>query len=245
MSASLKSLLFALGLCVVCSLFLTAASSGLRPWQERNALLDRHRNILSAAGLVQEGRSYPAAEIERLYRERIRPLRVDPAGKVLEEPGPAQSAAGLPIYLTVEEDDLRGYIIPIESRGVWGPIQGYLALERDGKTVKGFAVYRHSETPGLGGEIEKKWFRENWVGKKIATREGKFVSVGIAKGRADAAVPEAKRPHYVDGISGATLTGKYLAAGIKDTLGRYEPVSVMFRKNQLTSLGLPSPLASP
>jgi Na+-transporting NADH:ubiquinone oxidoreductase subunit C len=215
MSASLKSLLFALGLCVVCSLLLTAASSGLRPWQERNALVDRHRNILAAAGVIQE------------------------------DPDPAKSASGLPIYLTVEGADIRGYIVPIESRGVWGPIHGYLALDRDGKTVEGFAVYRHSETPGLGGEIEKKWFRENWVGKKIATREGKFVSVGIAKGRAEGALPEERRPHYVDGISGATLTGKYLSAGIRDTLSRYEPVSIKFRKNQLTALGLPSPAASP
>lgn len=245
MSASIKSLLFALGLCVVCSLLLTAASSGLRPWQERNALADRHRNILAAAGVIQEGRGYSAGEIERLYRERIRPLRVDPAGNILEDPDPARSAAVLPIYLTVEGADIRGYIVPIESRGVWGPIHGYLALDRDGKTVKGFAVYRHSETPGLGGEIEKKWFRENWVGKKIATREGRFVSVGIAKGRAEGAVPEERRPHYVDGISGATLTGKYLSAGIRDTLSRYEPVSIKFRKNQLTALGLPSPAASP
>jgi Na+-transporting NADH:ubiquinone oxidoreductase subunit C len=35
----------------------------------------------------------------------------------------------------------------------------------------------------------------------------------------------------VDGISGATLTGRYLAAGIRDTLSQYEPVAVKFRKN--------------
>jgi Na+-transporting NADH:ubiquinone oxidoreductase subunit NqrC len=115
---------------------------------------------------------------------------------------------------------------------------------RSRATVKGFAVYQHAETPGLGGEIEKRWFRDNWVGKKIVTREGRFVSVGIAKGRAEETVPKEKQLNYVDGISGATLTGKYLAAGIKDTLSRYEPVSIKFRKNLLTELGLPSPAAS-
>ena len=244
MSSSLKSLVFALILCVVCSLLLTAASSGLRPWQERNAMIDRHRNILRAAGLVAEERSYSAADIEQLYRDRIRELQVDPVGRVLEGPDAREGAAGLPIYLSVEGDELRGYIVPIDSRGLWGPIHGYLALDRDGATVKGFAVYQHAETPGLGGEIEKRWFRDNWMGKKIVTREGQFVSVGIAKGRAEEAVAKEKQPHYVDGISGATLTGKYLAAGIKDTLSRYEPVSVKFRKNQLTELGLPPPAAS-
>jgi Na+-transporting NADH:ubiquinone oxidoreductase subunit C len=243
MSSSIKTLVFAVALCVACSLLLTAASSGLRPWQERNALIDRHRNILMAAGLIQEGRSYSAAEVERVYRESIRPLRVDPVGRILNEFEQEKAAAGLPVYLTVQGDDIRGYIVPIDSRGLWGPIKGYIALERDGKTVQGFAVYQHAETPGLGGEIEKKWFRDNWVGKKIVTRQGTFVSVGIAKGRAEDEIPEDKQPHYVDGISGATLTGKYLAAGIKDTLSRYEPVSVMFRKNLLTELGLPPPAA--
>jgi len=244
MSGNLKSLLFALILCIVCSLLLTGASSGLRPWQERNALTDRHRNVLRAAGLLEEGRSFSAAEVERLYRERIRELQVDPAGRILERTDSPKDAAGLPIYLSVEGEEIIGYIVPIDSRGLWGPIQGYLALDRDGATVKGFAVYQHAETPGLGGEIEKRWFRDNWVGKKIVTREGRFVSVGIAKGRAEETVPKEKQLNYVDGISGATLTGKYLAAGIKDTLSRYEPVSIKFRKNLLTELGLPSPAAS-
>jgi Na+-transporting NADH:ubiquinone oxidoreductase subunit C len=244
MSSSLKSLVFAVVLCVVCSLLLTAASSGLRPWQERNALIDRHRNVLRAAGLLEEERSYSAADVERLYRDRIRELQVDPVGRILEEADPGKSADGLPIYLSVEGDEIRGYVVPIDSKGLWGPIQGYLALDRDGATVKGFAVYQHAETPGLGGEIEKRWFRDNWVGKKIVTREGTFVSVGIAKGRAEEVIAKEKQPNYVDGISGATLTGKYLSAGIRDTLSRYEPVSVKFRKNLLTELGLPSPAAS-
>jgi Na+-transporting NADH:ubiquinone oxidoreductase subunit C len=243
MSSRSRSLLFAAGLCIVCSLLLTAASSGLRPWQERNVLIDRHRNVLLAAGLVGEGGPVPAAEVERLYAERIRALRVDPVGRIIDASDPQGEAAGLPIYLSMEGDEIRGYIVPIDSRGLWGPIHGYLALDRDGATVQGFAVYQHAETPGLGGEIEKRWFRENWIGKKIATREGKFVSVGIAKGRAEDAVPKEKQAHYVDGISGATLTGKYLAAGIKETLSRYEPISIQFRKNQLTELGLPSAAA--
>jgi len=230
MSGRLKSLLYAAVLCIVCSLLLTAASSGLQPLQERNVLLDRQRNILAAAGLVAEGRRMSAADIETLYDRHIQPLRVDPAGRVLSDPEPGLES--LPLYLVVKEGDrVEGYIVPIDAKGLWGPINAYLAFDDDGSTVKGFTVYRHAETPGLGGEIEKKWFRDNWVGKKIVTRQGKFVSVGVAKGRVEEMVPADKREHYVDGISGATLTGKYLAAGIRDTLSQYEPVAVKFRKN--------------
>jgi Na+-transporting NADH:ubiquinone oxidoreductase subunit C len=240
MSGSLRSVVYAAVLSIVCSLLLTAASSGLQPFQERNVVLDRHRNILAAAGLIREGRRISAADIEALYGRHIRPLRVDAAGRVLSAPEP--SAESLPLYLVVKDGErTEGYIVPIDAKGLWGPINAYLAFGEDGSTVKGFTVYQHSETPGLGGEIEKKWFRDNWVGKKIATRQGKFVSVGVAKGRVEDMVPADKREHYVDGISGATLTGKYLAVGIRDTLSRYEPVAVKFRKNLAHELefGLP------
>ncbi len=232
MSGSARSLLFIAVLCLVCSLLLTAASSGLKPYQEKNVRLDRQRNVLLAAGLIAEGRSYGETEIEELYTARIQELRVDLEGRILAGDEGARPE-GLPLYLIQQEGEIRGYIVPIDSRGLWGPIQAYLAIDRDGRTVKGFAVTRHAETPGLGGEIEKEWFRRNWVGKKIATREGAFVSVGIAKGRVEEQVPEPKRPHYVDGISGATMTGKFLTAGIRDSLSRYEPVSIRFRRNQI------------
>ena len=66
---------------------------------------------------------------------------------------------------------------------------------------------------------------------EIFDRGGEFVSVSIAKGETKDVVPEEKKPHYVDGISGATLTGKYLSVGIRDTLENYEPVSIRFRRN--------------
>ena len=62
----------------------------------------------------------------------------------------------------------------------------------------------------MGGEIEKRWFQKNFVGKKIIDQAGEFVSIAIAKGTVEDKVPEKTRMNYVDGISGATLTGKYL-----------------------------------
>jgi Na+-transporting NADH:ubiquinone oxidoreductase subunit C len=93
-------------------------------------------------------------------------------------------------------------------------------------------VFSHSETPGLGGEIESAWFQKNFKGKKIRNAQNQLVSVGIAKGKAEN-LPEDLQTHYVDGISGATLTGKYLSEGIKDTLVKYDPVSINFRQKGL------------
>jgi Na+-transporting NADH:ubiquinone oxidoreductase subunit C len=221
--------LFAAILCFVCSAILTAASSGLQRFQKQNMRIDKHRNVLMSVGLVKADQRYPADEIETMYAEFIKPLWVDADGELIEAPQEGEN--NLPLYIFEKDNQIQAYIVPISSRGLWGKIQGYLAIENDGSTVSGFTVFKHSETPGLGGEIEKAWFQKNWIGKKIVDRDGDFVSVSIAKGAVQDMIPPQKQSNYVDGISGATLTGKYLTAGLKEVLEDYEPVSIRFRKN--------------
>ncbi|MFZ5565283.1 MAG: FMN-binding protein [Thermodesulfobacteriota bacterium] len=230
MSDALKSIVFALVLCVVCSALLTGAAVGLKPYQLANIRVDRQKNILKSVGLVREGERHTPARIQQLYDNHIRCLRLSPDGRPLS-PGESLPQA-LQVYLNTGENQvIKNYIIPIDTRGVWGEIKGYLALASDGETVSGFTVYQHSETPGLGGEIEKAWFQKNFAGKKIVNAAGEFVSVGIAKGAVADGVPAETRENFVDGISGATLTGRYLSKGLETILKEYEPVSVKFRKD--------------
>jgi Na+-transporting NADH:ubiquinone oxidoreductase subunit C len=168
-----------------------------------------------------------------MYTEFIKPLWVDSDGELIEAPQEGEN--NLPLYIFEKDNQIQAYIVPITSRGLWGKIQGYLAIENDGSTVSGFTVFKHSETPGLGGEIEKAWFQKNWIGKKIVDRDGEFVSVSIAKGAVQDMIPPQKQSNYVDGISGATLTGKFLTAGLKEVLEDYEPVSIRFRKNVIAA----------
>ncbi len=62
-----NTVIVALGVCLVCSFFVSLAAVGLKPRQDRNALLDRKRNILAAAGMDVD----VAAEIETMYAERV------------------------------------------------------------------------------------------------------------------------------------------------------------------------------
>ena len=226
---------FALFLSLICSLLITVAASGLKPFQEANMILDKKANILKAANIIT-GKKPPRDEINNLYKERIQEVLVDSSGKILEPISLKETPKdGMYVYLYKTGATIDGYIIPINTRGLWGKIQGYLAFENDGQTVSGFSVFSHSETPGLGGEIESKWFQDNFKGKKILNSQNKFVSIGIAKGKAEDLPPE-KQSHYVDGISGATLTGKFLSQGIRSTLERYEALSVTFRQKKLKTI---------
>lgn len=229
MSGRIRSLIFAAVLCLACSLLLAGASAGLKARQERNIAIDRQRNLLKSVGLVEPDRSYRPEEIEALFQASIQAVWADSAGRIIPES--QHQPTDLPLYLYVEEDCIKAFIVPIDSRGLWGRIKGYLALEDDGSTIAGFTVYSHNETPGLGGEIEQNWFQKNFVGKRITDRNGNFVSVQIARGKAATSVESGARANYVDGISGASLTGKYLSSGLRTTLSRYEPMAIRFRKN--------------
>lgn len=218
---------FALLVSVICSLMISAAAVGLKDRQLANMALDKKINLLKAANLLGEGKQsekYAAA----LFSEHIKEVRVDSQGKTIDTYVPDS----LNLYLIHDKGQIKGYVIPINTRGLWGKIQGYLAFENDGQTVSGFSVFSHSETPGLGGEIESAWFQKNFKGKKILNSQNELVSVGIARGDVEN-LPAGLQGHYVDGISGATLTGKYLSEGIKETLTQYHPVSVTFRQKQL------------
>ena len=223
---------FALLVSLVCSLLITVAAGGLKGFQQENIELDRKINLLKAANLINPDKKPPRDEIKALYDTHIHEVIVDSQGKIIESGSPS----ALHLYFYKTDEMIKGYILPINSRGLWGKIQGYLAFENDGQTVSGFSVFSHSETPGLGGEIESAWFQKNFKGKKILNSQNKFVSVGIAKGKV-ANLPEKTRKNYVDGISGATLTGKYLSEGIKSTLTQYEGVSITFRQKELTARG--------
>lgn len=231
MSDQLKSVVFTAIVALVCSLLLTGAASGLKERKLRNVIVDRQKNILMSVGLIDSDQAATIARVEQLYRDNIRCFAMDADGRIV--PGDSSESA-LPVCFFVQGDQLAAYILPLNSRGLWGRILGYVAMQNDGQTIAGFSVYSHSETPGLGGEIEQPWFQDNFVGKRIVDETGQFAAVGIVKGRvADVIAPE-RQANYVDGISGATLTGNFLSGGLKETLLAYEALSRQFRSGEVS-----------
>ncbi len=231
MSDQIKSIAFAAAVALVCSLLLTGAATGLKDRKLRNVAVDRQKNILKSVGLVDPEQRPTDSQVEQLYRDNIRCYAMDGSGRIVAG---TSDAGGLPVCFYVKDDQPAAYILPVDSRGLWGTIRGYMAIENDGKTVAGFSVYSHNETPGLGGEIEKPWFQNNFVGKQIVDASGALAAVGIAKGKVVQAIAPDRQNNYVDGISGATLTGKYLSGGLKDVLVAYEGLSRQFREGKVS-----------
>jgi Na+-transporting NADH:ubiquinone oxidoreductase subunit C len=127
------------------------------------------------------------------------------------------------IFLHKPDQEVKAYVIPISGNGLWGLMKGYLALEPDLTTIKGVRFVEHVETPGLGAEAEKPWFTNNYIGKKILDEGGKLRPIKVAKGKAGA-------DDEVDGISGATLTGKGITQFMEKDLQAYEPFFQILRR---------------
>ena len=226
---------FAAVVTISCSILLATAANLLKERQQENIALDIQKNILASAG-------FGSAELERqdiikLYNVHIRSKVIDRSGKevsdkTVEQLDPKIDVDLLPLYYAEENGEVLAYIIPISGKGLWSTIYGYLALEKDLNTIKGITFYQHGETPGLGGEIAKDWFIDNFKGKKILSSEGELVSITIVKGKVKGRIPDDQVDHYVDGISGSTLTGNGLNQFLKEDLETYEPYFNFIRKEK-------------
>ena len=217
---------FAAMVTIVCSVLLAGAATLLKPRQDENKTLDKKKNILISVGIQPSvGDKFTRSEINETYNKKIKEVVVDLKGNVVEgkkpsDLDPRKDTDLLPVYENVEGEEISAYVLPVSGKGLWSTINGYLALASDGETVKGITFYSHGETPGLGGEIEKKWFTDNFIGKKITDNDGNIVSVDVVKGKVD---PNSENAiHQVDGISGATLTARGVAVFIKADLLTYE-----------------------
>ena len=123
------------------------------------------------------------------------------------------------------------YIVPVEGYGLWDMIYSYIAFEKDINTIRNIRFYEHKETPGLGGECSKPWFTNQFKQKKIIDDAGNFRSVTVAKGKASDSVSEMDLQHYVDGMSGGTITGNGITKFLSEDLQRYNKVFTLLRES--------------
>jgi Na+-transporting NADH:ubiquinone oxidoreductase subunit C len=230
-----KIVTVAFALCIVCSIVVSTAAVILKPAQEANKDLDRKRNILAAAGMLEEGKT-----VDELFR-RIDARYVDLRTGEFAEDVPAgynqRAASKAPKLSTDLEEDpakigrradyaevylvratdggLDKVILPIHGYGLWSTLYGFIALESDVNTVAGLGFYEHGETPGLGGEVDNPRWKSQWPGKQVY-RDGE-AAIALAKGAVDKESPNA--PWRVDGLSGATLTARGVTNLVQFWLG--------------------------
>lgn len=221
--------MFAAAVCLVCSVFVAGSAVALKERQDENKVLDRQKNVLKVAGLMKPGETLDAAEVAKRFDTNIVAKIVDlETGEYVEEDAkafdmqaemkdPSRSKAAEPngakvlripnrglVYHIVEDGRIKGVIVPVQGKGLWSTLMGFVALESDGQTVSGLIFYSHAETPGLGGEVDNPNWRGLWKGRKVYGEDGQ-PKIAVIKGPAG---PASTDPYHVDGLSGSTLTSR-------------------------------------
>jgi len=233
-----KTLTVALLLCIVCSVIVSTAAVVLKPAQELNKGLDRKRNILAAAGMLDESRSVEEQfqQIETRvvdlrsgrFTDAVDPSEYDPL-KAAKDPERSTALSKdediarifrreyyKPVYIVEDErGGIDKIILPVRGYGLWSTLYGFIALESDANTVAGLGFYEHGETPGLGGEVDNPRWKSLWPGKKVY-RDGE-VELALVKGSVDPSNPNAD--WRVDGLAGATLTARGVTNLVQFWLG--------------------------
>ncbi len=207
---------------VVVATLLSLAATLLQPAQAKNLEIEKKKSILESINIPAD-----KDNAEELYDKYIKESFVlNSKGETVEgvdaftvvmnvEQKKPLDQQYLPVFRALPDNGEKLIVLPLEGKGLWGPIYGYVSLKSDMNTIYGATFDHKGETPGLGAEINTSEFEGMFQGKTIY-QDGRFVSVIVVKGGA-----KDNDPHGVDAISGGTITSKGLEKMLLDCIVKY------------------------
>ncbi len=239
------TILFAIGMVLVVGSLLAFAASSLRGKIDENKRLEKQQNILYAMGVNENDESsatfVSTDKAPEAFSKYISKQLVIQDGKALEDENAylidvkkEQTLAKegsyvrrLPLFVGVK-DDKTFYIVPIRGKGLWDAIWAYVALDKD-MIVQGVFFDHKGETAGLGANINKRFFMDDFIGEHLMAA-GTFKGINVIKGNADP-LNKDKTDNEVDAIAGATITGNGVSAMLKSELKLYVPYFKTLKTN--------------
>ncbi len=102
--------------------------------------------------------------------------------------------------------NLVGYVFKATTSGFGGEIQFMLGVSTEGK-ITGIEVLNHGESPGLGANIEKSYFKDSFVGK---TAKGNLTSAKEPTGE-----------NEIQALTSSTVTTNAMLNGVNKVLEVY------------------------
>lgn len=156
---------------------------------ELNQEIVRQSAVLSAMGIAADG----DVEIQRKYAD----VAADP------DDG---------LYVATV-DGTMVYAAQFAGPGLWGTIEGVLAVSADLGEIIGIEILADNETPGLGGRINEAWFKDQFRGERVSS-DGITVTQTAGEGDPD------HSNSVIDGVTGATRTSDSMEAIVNRELER-------------------------
>lgn len=200
-NSNIYTIVYSTVLVIIVAFLLAFVSSALKKTQDANVAIDKQSQILASLNI----REIP--DVQDTFKKVI--TEGDFGSDVLKA-----NIAG--------QEKL---VIKLKGAGLWGPIGGYISINKDGKTVYGSFFNHESETAGLGARITEQWFQDSFKNKTIFGNDGTVVLSVYKEGKAPA---NAGADTYVDAITGATLTSNGVNEMLKQCIAQYADVIKSF-----------------
>lgn len=204
------TIVYSVILVLIVAFLLAFVFQALKPMQDANVQLDQQKQILFA---LNQDRNMTNEQAVQLWKKIIIADDVINAdGKVTEAGKQGGIDAGFKLTskdakegkLALYRCKVNGedkYVIPVYGNGLWGPINGFIAINGDKQTVFGAYFNHESETAGLGAEIkDNASWQAKFKGKKLFSGADKQkIALAVEKKITDPST-------QVDAVTGATLT---------------------------------------
>lgn len=217
--SNVYTVVYASVMVLLVAVVLAFTSQSLRSFQKKNEDNDKRQQILRSINV-----SVSANEAETKYQELIKEsFLVNENGEKVEGDAFTATPDQHPVFVA-NVDGKTKYIMALSGAGLWGPLWGYLSVDDDRNTIYGTDFSHQGETPGLGAEIAKPQFSNEFKGKKLFVN-GEFKSVAIVKPGKSVVGQD-----YVDGISGGTITSQGVDHMLFNSLNDY--VKFLTSQNQ-------------
>jgi|GEM_PF-3344519 len=244
-------MLIAVCVALLCSALVTTAVQILRPIQAAYAAIERNRAIAIVSGLVASTASdddvvdaFLSLDARVLDRETGQQIeQLDARTYDHWHMDAAQPTSYLPIYILHTNAHLDGVVLPIDGKGMWSTLYGYLTLAPDLNTIARLVIHEHGETPGIGDRIQDPQWLAQWHGKRLRDAGG-VLQIDVS--------PDTAQPaeHRIDTITGATITSRAVGRMVRDRIQDYEVILKSLssewrvadvQKTQLKTAGLNQP----
>jgi electron transport complex protein RnfG len=134
--------------------------------------------------------------------------------------------------IATENGTRTAYLVNGKFSGFKASISVMLALKPD-FAVQGLAIVEHEEDPGLGAEIEKKYFKNQFIDKSFTTLKGLDVVKeplpeayqksleGPLTSPEDLKVLDQYKDHAIYALTGATISSRSVTNGVKGTVSKF------------------------
>ena len=208
---------------VIVAFLLAFVFKALKPMQDVNVALDKKKQLLYALNVRNVDNAAAAEKYKQLI---VADEIMDVNGKLINKGEPGGEKAGFTLnsadykagklaLFVCKVNGQTKYIIPVYGMGLWGPINGFIALNDDKNTVYGAYFNHEGETAGLGAEIKDniKW-QKLFQGKKLFGNDNSKIALSVVKKVEEPAT-------QVDAVTGATLTSNGVSDMLAECLSKY------------------------